>query len=585
MARGVKGKPQDERIRFGIMCSGHTFSAWEAKCIQELIAIDGVDVALLIVDDRPPAPRPAGTERLSSLFNPKTVLWRAYQRLILNRRSRSTMKETLSAEFADVPVIRCQPVQSGKFVQRFRPEEVAAIRQHDLHFVLRFAFNILRGDILHAARYGIWSFHHGDPDKFRGAPPGFWEIYRRDPVTGTVLQRLTERLDAGVMLHQGYFKTNPASYARSRDTLFFGAAEWPAKLCRQLQAGDDTPFDQQASSSSAPIFRAPNSLQMVRFLWTSGWAWIADQLRALLVVQQWSVGIIDAPIEQVVGLVEAPDKQDLVRSATWLTEPKGRYLADPIAVQREGKLTFLTEDYDWQTELGHIASIEVGADGTTSSSRVAIRLPTHLSYPYLLEVGDKLYCIPESSASGHVELYLANQDRTEWSPFATILRDMRLIDPTILHHGGSWWLFGTRMETGDNLKLFAWYADELTGPWQAHCANPLKTDIRSSRPAGPPFLHAGRLYRPSQDCSGGYGSALTINHVTSLTRDRFEEKFVSRIAPDRLGKYPTGLHTLCGAGNQTIIDGSRTAFMPGLVVRAFRRKFSRLLSGPPDRRS
>src|SRR5439155_18825247 len=137
-------------------------------------------------------------------FNPKTLLWRIYQRAVLNRRSLATGAVDLSAELANVPIIRVRPLQSGRFVQRFSPEDVAEIRSHDLDFVMRFAFNILRGDVLECARYGVWSFHHGDPDNYRGVPPGFWEIYSRDPVTGTVLQRLTERLDSGIILHKGY---------------------------------------------------------------------------------------------------------------------------------------------------------------------------------------------------------------------------------------------------------------------------------------------------------------------------------------------------------------------------------------------
>jgi len=43
--------------------------------------------------------------------------------------------------------------------------------------------------------FGVWSWHHGDEDKYRGGPPAFWEIVNADPVTGALLQRLTERLD------------------------------------------------------------------------------------------------------------------------------------------------------------------------------------------------------------------------------------------------------------------------------------------------------------------------------------------------------------------------------------------------------
>ena len=413
---------------------------------------------------------------------------------------------------------------------------------------------------------------------YRGTPPGFWEIYRGDPVTGTVLQRLTERLDAGIMLHKGYFKTDIASYVRNRDNIFFGAANWPARLCRQIQARQGAVLETESSSTTAPIYRAPNSLQLLSFLWTSWWAWIANQSRALFRFQQWSVGIIDAPIMQVAGLVGS-NQDNLVRSARWLPEPAGRFLADPLAMKNGSGLTLLVEDYDWSTELGHIAAVEVRHDGAIGPPRPAIRLPTHLSYPFLLEVDVDLYCIPESSQSGEVTLFRASEDRHEWIKVATLIKGAPIIDPTIFRHGEKWWLFGTRADAGDNFNLFAWHADELVGPWTAHLANPIKTDVRSSRPAGPPFVYEGDLYRPAQDCSTGYGNAVVVNRVKVLTAEQFEEEVVSRVAPDPKGIYPTGLHTLCGLDKTTIIDGSRSAFLPGVTVRAIRRKLGRLLLG------
>lgn len=86
-------------------------------------------------------------------------------------------------------------------------------------------------------RYGVWSFHHDDKMRYRGGPPAFWEIYRRDPHTGVVLQRLTERLDGGVVLRKRAFDTVLHSYTKNRDVGLFGGAAWRAEVCRDLLAG------------------------------------------------------------------------------------------------------------------------------------------------------------------------------------------------------------------------------------------------------------------------------------------------------------------------------------------------------------
>lgn len=571
VSKGSNPRPS-KPLRFGIMCRGYQFAAWEAECIRSLMAAQGTEAALLIIDDQPH--RSPRRRRLASLFNLKTLLWRIYQRAVLNRRSLSTSPVQLSAELANIPVVRCRPLQSGKFVQRFTPEDVAEIRAHDLDFVMRFAFNILRGDVLDCARYGVWSFHHGDPDKYRGAPPGFWEIYLGDPVTGTILQRLTERLDAGIMLHKGFFKTDPTSYARSRDGIFLGAADFPVRVCGDIQKGHISELESEPSSTSAPIYRAPNSLQMLRFMWLWIWAVLAKQMSSLFRFQQWSVGIIDAPVELVAGLAGEDQIQMLVRSARWLPEPRGRFLADPFAMATKSRLAILAEDYDWSTARGHITAIEVTADRSIGNPTPAICLPCHLSYPYLLQVDGETYCIPEMHEANEVCLYRQKAPH-EWERVATLIEGQAIIDPTVFRHEGRWWLFGTRQDYGDNLNLFAWHAPNLTGPWRPHSANPLKTDIRSSRPAGPPFIHGGELFRPAQDCSTGYGAAVVVNRITCLTPDWFEEEAVSRVAPDPKGPYRSGLHTLCGAGPYTVIDGSRHAFIGPAAANALKRKIGR----------
>jgi hypothetical protein len=105
--------------------------------------------------------------------------------------------------------------------------------------------------------------------------------------------------------------------------------------------------------------------------------------------------------------------------------------------------------------------------------------------------------------------------------------------------------------------------------------NPVKCDVRSSRPGGTPFWLDGALYRPTQDSSVSYGCALTINRVLQLTADHFEEKPVAHI--DRVpGRYSDGVHTLSGADGITVLDAKRMIFVPDLALRRLRFKLGRL---------
>jgi hypothetical protein len=73
------------------------------------------------------------------------------------------------------------------------------------------------------------------------------------------------------------------------------------------------------------------------------------------------------------------------------------------------------------------------------------------------------------------------------------------------------------------------------------------------------FEHNGALYRPAQDGSRAYGGAVALNRITRLTPSEFAEETVQVLRPDPAGPFPDGLHSLCGAGGKTLVDGKRHA--------------------------
>jgi hypothetical protein len=103
--------------------------------------------------------------------------------------------------------------------------------------------------------------------------------------------------------------------------------------------------------------------------------------------------------------------------------------------------------------------------------------------------------------------------------------------------------------------LHVWHADRLCGPWHPHRNNPVLIDISSARPAGHVVRHQGRLLRPAQDGTRGYGSALALAEIERLDETSFQQRVVARLTP---GERWSGhrLHTLNRAGRLECIDGS-----------------------------
>ena len=78
----------------------------------------------------------------------------------------------------------------------------------NLDLLIRAGGGILKGEILTVCPKGVISFHHADNEVNRGGPPGFWEVYERNPRTGFIIQKLTNELDGGDVLYKGYIQTS-----------------------------------------------------------------------------------------------------------------------------------------------------------------------------------------------------------------------------------------------------------------------------------------------------------------------------------------------------------------------------------------
>jgi hypothetical protein len=278
---------------------------------------------------------------------------------------------------------------------------------------------------------------------------------------------------------------------------------------------------------------------------------------------QWAVGVVDAEISKFASGAHVP-------TVRWLgPRLHDAFIADPFGLVRNGVAYVLAERYEFRTRKGVIVALELDGD-RLSDPRVVLELPVHLSYPYLVEHGGEVFCIPDTHQLRSILLFRATVFPWEWTRVATLVGGVAAADTTVFRHADRWWLLCADVaEDPLGNTLLGWYADQLDGPWRPHAKNPLRRDPGGSRPAGTPFTHAGRLYRPTQDCSVTYGAAVIVNEILLLTPTEFEERAVGRVAPDRGGPFPKGLHTLSSLGSRTLVDGKRRVFSGAAVREAF----------------
>ena len=242
----------------------------------------------------------------------------------------------------------------------------------------------------------------------------------------------------------------------------------------------------------------------------------------------------------------------------YLFPPKDRYWADPFPVRWNGKTHVFLEEVPRETMRGHISVMTLQEGGRWGKPVKVLERDYHLSYPFLFRWENDWYLIPESAGNSTVELYRCVSFPAEWRLERVLLQGEKLYDVTLREIGGRWWMFASMAVGGalewDELHLF--HADSPLGPWRPHRRNPVKSDVRSSRPAGSLFEWQGSLCRPAQDCSRRYGYAISVNRILRIDTEEYREVEVSRILPG-WDDSVLGVHTL------NMIDGTFRANVAG----------------------
>jgi hypothetical protein len=209
--------------------------------------------------------------------------------------------------------------------------------------------------------------------------------------------------------------------------------------------------------------------------------------------------------------------------------------------------------------------IELDSAGNFLSSERIIDRPYHLSYPFVFEVNDNYFMIPETSQNKTIELYKCMVFPGRWEFTRNLMENISAVDATLLFHNNKWWLFACVVETesisGRSTELFLYFTEDFfSGKWESHPCNPIISDIRTARPAGKVFQH-NKMYRPSQDCSVRYGKGFNLSEITILTETEYDEILLKKVEPD-WDKQLKGAHTYNFDKNFTIID-----------AYSFRRRF------------
>ena len=524
-------------ITLGVLLDGRMQEGWVLAALWQALAVPGVRLAAMAVT------RGNSSESVASRLH-GALDW-------LDRRLRCPGERLLAAGDVvtgiAVPLLDVETARDGN---SWRPTEAgaAALRRCEVDVWLCFTAAPPRQPLGAVSRFGVWGIEigHGVPATRDWA--GAIEVGGGSPVT---MVSVVDYAHSGKgVLYQSFGATVRNSTSRNRLGCLRKGVSFFRRLLERLTRDEEAwrPAGPATATTPAhyPVPREPTLPSLLRLSWRLVSNVAANRWRSLRSLNQWQIAYYFAA-EGGAGL--QPDR------LRYLTPPRDRFWADPFAIEHEGRYFIFFEELKYRAAKGRIAAIEVFEDADPGDPQVVLERPYHLSYPFLFAWGGSLYMLPETAENGTVELYRCEAFPSRWRLHRVLLDKLSAYDASLWHDGERWWMFVNVAEPGadssDELHLY-WSATPL-GPWTAHRGNPVVSDARCARPAGPLFSRDGKLYRPSQDCSLAYGHSVSINRVDVLRDDEYRETAVQRIEPG-WRKDILRVHTLGGCKRLRVVD-------------------------------
>lgn len=288
-----------------------------------------------------------------------------------------------------------------------------------------------------------------------------------------------------------------------------------------------------------------------------------------LYFKQWSIGLCKGDIRTIIR--NKAFNQDI----HWLPlESFDHFQADPFLLRSpKGLINIFHEDFSFRDEYGKISLMSVDENFNIETHKILLDTKSHLSYPFIFSENGRIFVFPEASHSGKLCCYEFDETQ-QLLTFRSVVLEMPLLDPTFFKHNDKYWLFGTLQGKESHNKLYIFYSDNLFGPYKPHPMNPVKNSLNGSRSAGNIIEVDGSYYRPSQNCKIQYGESITINKITVLNENIFEELPYMIIKIDH--NKPSNrniftIHTINVLDNIIAVDGSKWTFSPSAQWEVFKR--------------
>ena len=424
--------------------------------------------------------------------------------------------------------------------------------------ILKFGMVLVRVPDTDRLPAPILSYHHGDPDRYRGRPAGFWEMVDGRGTMGQIVQVIGNRLDAGKVVAFAETKVFAWSY---RSTLIESFRHSPLIINTAIRNALSGTY--LAKTSEGRNCRLPSNTTVIGFVFRTATQSVRRLLYGAFKEKKWQVSTAEAS-ETLCNLPEPSHWRTLP------SKPGYSFYADPFFC---GETSVLVEALSARSGRGEIVRI----DG--DEHRTVLSGGGHISYPSTTIVDGREIVLPETATWSDPQVYVDDGPSLQFMTNLRVESSPRISDPTLFELDGRLYLFGNDRELGSSV-LNLWVTDSLEQEFRLHPENPIRISPEGSRMGGAIIEREGRLYRLGQDFSRGYGDGLILFEIETLGPVTYSERRVDHIRfTDRHGP-----HTLNVRGDRIVFDSYHDRFSPlagvrRLVALASRQRRRRSASG------
>ena len=172
--------------------------------------------------------------------------------------------ESKEIDFSKYLILNTNPkISDNGLVYRFNGNDLDKIRNLNLDIIVRAGSGILRGEILSVSKHGIYSYHHGDNNGYRGSPAGSGRFIIR-AYHRVHNSKLTDELDGGDVLFRGAIRTRPL-FLLNKNEIFKKSIQFFHDV---IECTSNNKLDARVEPRlpySSPLYTNPNFSELIKY--------------------------------------------------------------------------------------------------------------------------------------------------------------------------------------------------------------------------------------------------------------------------------------------------------------------------------